>query len=206
MNNMLLDPVALNAQRIKIYNPKIAEAFPEIIKRSKAYYDTEQKRIKSERETAAKRTEKLRQEKERQCQADELYSRQEAEAKKQATEKLRRQKAESEKNEITRIHQETGGYVSGKVNGRYDISSLEELTSMRPTTIQNEYTQADFDSRIEEIQTFKSSGVRRLYAKMCHINQNEITMLLQVYHRLESTNPETAHVIEYLMIRAGIEY
>ena len=53
-----------------VYNPKISEAFPEIIKRSKAYYDAAQERMQKEREAAAKReeaarkrAEKLRQEK-----------------------------------------------------------------------------------------------------------------------------------------------
>ena len=187
-----------------IYNPKIAEAFPEIIKRSKAYYDAEQERMKREREAAAKReeaarkhAEQIRQEKEQQRQANELR-------RQQAVENLRKQKADNERAEISQIHQKTGGYVGSKISGKYEVFSLEDLTATRPTTIQNEYTQADFDNRIEEIKDFKVGGVRRLYAKMCHINKAEIALLLQVYNKLSSTDAETARVIEYLMIRAGI--
>ena len=103
-----------------LYNPKIAEAYPQIMKRSKAYYDAAQSRMKKEEEErraaaarqaeeAKKRLEEFRQQEEERARLreehirhheEELRRQQEEYEKKQAEEKaLREEKARLAKEE-----------------------------------------------------------------------------------------------------------
>ena len=45
--------------------------------------------------------------------------------------KLKLQRIENERAEIRRIHEETGAYIGNKINGQYETSSLEKMTSQR---------------------------------------------------------------------------
>ncbi len=160
--------------------------------------------------------EKHRQQQERYFKEVEIKRQQEAEEKKKAaeevrqqailyTEKRKQQREADEKAEILRIHQTTGGYIGPKTNGKYEVSSLESLTSTRPTRDWLcEYQQSHFMERISEIRECKQSGVRTMFAKMCFIRPSEKAILLQILSALKSTDTETARVVEYLMQRAGI--
>ena len=110
---------------------------------------------------------------------------------------------DDEKSEIAQIHRTTGGYVGSKINGKYEISSLESLTSSRPSRDWLcEYQRSHFMERINEIQEFKQSGIRTLFAKLCYIKPSEISILQEIVSELKNTDSETAGVIEYLMKRA----
>ena len=110
-----------------------------------------------------------------------------------------------EKAEVSHIHKTTGGYVGSKINGKYEVNSLEALTATRPSRDWLcEYQHSHFMERIGEIQEYKQSGIRTLFAKMCFIRPAETTILSQILSELKITDSETASVIEYLMQRAGI--
>lgn len=173
-------------------------------------------RQRKQAEEARKQAEIRRQEQERRFKEAETKRQQEAEEKKKAAEEVRQQttldaekhrqqREADEKAEILRIHQTTGGYIGPKTNGKYEVSSLESLTSTRPTRDWLcEYQQSHFMERISEIREYKQSGVRTMFAKMCFIRPSEKAILLQILSALKSTDTETARVVEYLMQRAGI--
>ncbi len=105
------------------------------------------------------------------------------------------------------MHNETGGYIGTKEKGTYKIYTLEELTASRPS--QNWlaiYTQQNFEDRIRDMQQYKQSGVRQLFAKMCFISDEETVILLQLYNSLKETDAEIAADLEFLMCKAGIKY
>lgn len=109
--------------------------------------------------------------------------------------------------EIRHLHNETGGYIGTKEKGTYKIYTLEELTASRPS--QNWlaiYTQQNFEDRIRDMQQYKQSGVRQLFAKMCFISDEETVILLQLYNSLKETDAEIAADLEFLMCKAGIKY
>lgn len=171
-------------------------------------------RQRKQAEEARRQAEIKRQEFERRLKEEEEKHRQEAErrhaaaeaAKLQATqaaELKRQQRIDDEKSEIAQIHRTTGGYVGSKINGKYEISSLESLTSSRPSRDWLcEYQRSHFMERINEIQEFKQSGIRTLFAKLCYIKPSEISILQEIVSELKKTDSETAGVIEYLMKRA----
>lgn len=171
-------------------------------------------RQRKQAEEARRQAEIKRQEFERRLKEEEEKRRQETERRQaaaeaaklqatQAAELKRQQRIDDEKSEIARIHRTTGGYVGSKINGKYEISSLESLTSSRPSRDWLcEYQRSHFMERINEIQEFKQSGIRTLFAKLCYIKPSEISILQEIVSELKNTDSETVGVIEYLMKRA----
>lgn len=174
-------------------------------------------RQRRQAEEARKLAEIRRQESELRLKEAKEKRKQEAEAKQAAAEAAERQAAQvaeqrrqkrvaDEKAEIAYIHKTTGGYVGSKINGKYEVCSLESLTSTRPSRDWLcEYQHSHFMERIGELQEYKQSGIRTLFAKMCFIKPAETAILLQILSELKSTDSEAASVIEYLMQRAGIQ-
>ncbi len=167
----------------------------------------ERQRIQAEE--ARRQAEIRKQEYERRLKEVEEKRKQEAEVRKAEVTKVegirKQQRVISEKAEILNIHLATGGYVGDKVKGKYEVNSLEALTSKRPS--RNwlcEYHNSHFMERIKEIKEFKQSGVSQLFAKMCFINQSELSILYQILSDLKKTDAETASVIEYMIHRAGL--
>ena len=122
----------------------------------------------------------------------------------QAAEQKRQQRRADEKAEIDQIHRTTGAYVGSKIKRKYERFSLEELTSSKPGNWLREYTKADFDQKLAELREHKASAVKTLFAKLCYINSTEKAILSRFLAELESTDPDSAHVIRYLMNRAGV--
>ncbi len=122
----------------------------------------------------------------------------------QAAEQKRQQRRADEKAEIDQIHRTTGAYVGSKIKRKYERFSLEELTSSKPRNWLREYTKADFDQKVAELREHKASAVKTLFAKLCYINSTEKAILSRFLAELESTDPDSAHVIRYLMNRAGV--
>ena len=123
------------------------------------------------------------------------------------TQATMQQRETDEKAEIRRIHKLSGGYVGTKVRGEYEIFTLEQIATNRPSrNWLNEYTQQDFESYISEMQQFKYFGARMLFAKMCFITPMEISILLNLWSTLKTSDPQTADAIEFLMCKAGIHF
>ena len=122
----------------------------------------------------------------------------------QAAEQKRQQRLADERAEIDQIYRTTGAYVGSKIKGKYERFSLEELTSSKPGNWLREYTKADFEQKIAELKEHKASAVKTLFAKLCYINSSEKAILIQLLTELEETNPESVHVVRYLMNRAGV--
>ena len=122
----------------------------------------------------------------------------------QAAEQKREQRLADERSEIDHIHRTTGAYVGSKIKGTYERFSLEELTSSKPRNWLREYTKADFEQKVAELKEHKASAVKTLFAKLCYINSAEKAILSQFLAELEGTDPDSAHVIRYLMDRAGV--
>lgn len=190
-----------------IYNPIIEEAFSRVIMRSKAYYDAAQARIKKETEerlAGEKRLEEARKAAEAAIQAAEARRLE----KQRIAAEAKKAKAEQEKrDEARRIHEETGGYITGKIGSRYITKTLDEITEKRPySNILIEFSRSNFEKAINDIREYKQAGVSMLYTKMCFISPAETAILLQIYDELKSTEPETAEVLEYLMDKSCIVY
>ena len=66
------------------------------------------------------------------------------------------------------------------------------------------HTKADFEQKVAELKEHKASAVKTLFAKLCYINSAEKAILNQLLAELEGTDPDSAHVIRYLMDRAGV--
>ena len=113
-----------------------------------------------------------------------------------------------EKAEIRRLHEETGAYIGNNIQGKYEIATLEEITSKRlPANYFVEFSENHFLSYIKEgIKEYRLYGIKKLFGKMCYINNNETEILKKIYQSLLSTDPEAANVLEYLMKRAGIAF
>lgn len=123
------------------------------------------------------------------------------------TQATMQQRETDEKAEIRRIHKLSGGYVGTKVRGEYEIFTLEQIATNRPSrNWLNEYTQQDFESYISEMQQFKYFGARMLFAKMCFITPMETSILLNLWSTLKTSDPQTADAIEFLMCKAGIHF
>lgn len=172
-------------------------------------------RQRKQAEEACRQAEIRRQEYERRIKEEEEKRRQEeasrrvaAEAAKmkatQAAEQKRQQRLAVERAEIDQIYRTTGAYVGSKIKGKYERFSLEELTSSKPGNWLREYTKADFEQKIAELKEHKASAVKTLFAKLCYINSSEKAILIQLLTELEETNPESVHVVRYLMNRAGV--
>ena len=174
-------------------------------------------RQRKQAEETRKMAEAFRTEQEKRIKEAEERKRQEAEAKKAAIDAARQKAAQDaeerrlkriddEKAEILHIHQTTGGYVGSKTKGKYDVSTLEQLTASRPSRDWLcEYQYSDFMDRINEIREYKQSGVRILFAKLCFLKASEKPILMQIISELESADQETVMVIKCLMQKAGIE-
>lgn len=124
-----------------------------------------------------------------------------------ANEAAIQQYREKDKSEIQYIHESGGGYVGSKIKGKYEIYSLEQITSKKPSiNWLGVFSYQDFEKYINEMQEFKQSGVSNLFAKMCFITPNETTILLNIYNQLKETDIETANALEYLMKKANINF
>ncbi len=62
----------------------------------------------------------------------------------------------------------------------------------------------EFETCIREMQEYKYVGVRKLFAKMCFIESEEISILLNLYHNLKESNSKIVGDLEFLMCAAGI--
>ena len=84
---------------------------------------------------------------------------------------------------------------------------LEEITSNRPSqNYYKKYSKLDFQARINEIKQGWRIGVKKLFNKMCFLDQDETEMLLQVYNEVKITDSETTYILEFLMDKTGINY
>ena len=159
-------------------------------------------------EEARREAEIRRQENERRLKEKEEKHRQELEKRRAAAEAAKLQAAQvakqkrhkriaDERLEIDQIHRVTGAYVGSKINGKYEVSSLEVLTSTPPS--RNwlcEYERSHFLERINEIKEYKQYGVRTLFAKLCFISPSELNILLEIISDLKIEDSATAEVIE----------
>lgn len=124
-----------------------------------------------------------------------------------ANEAAIQQYRENDKSEIQHIHESSGGYVGSKIKGKYEVYSLEQITSKKPIcNWLGIFSYQDFEKYINEMQEFKQSGVRNLFAKMCFITPNETKILLRIYSQLKETDVEAANTLEYLMKKANINF
>lgn len=90
-----------------VYNPKMDKAFPQIMKRTKAYYEAAQAKIKKQEEEQKKREEQARREAERRAKAAEERRKREETARIEHEEKQRLRLKEIQENPHLFIQQET---------------------------------------------------------------------------------------------------
>ena len=194
------------------YTTSSKNAFIDFCKARKQAYDEwsdEQKQLAEQRrlylENERKRIERQRLEKERVAEEMRIKRQQAEEAKRKAAEVAKQQRAMNEQEEILQLHQRTGGYIGTKIKGSYQVYTLSQIVSDRPT--QNwlkPYSMQEFETCIREMQEYKYVGVRKLFAKMCFIESEEISILLNLYHNLKESNSKIVGDLEFLMCAAAI--
>ncbi len=194
------------------YTASSKNAFIDFCKARKQAYDEwsdEQKRIAEQRriylENERKRIERQRLEKERVVEEMRIKRQQAEDAKRKAAEVAKQQRALNEQEEILQLHQRTGGYIGTKIKGSYQVYTLSQIVSDRPT--QNwfkPYSIQEFEACIREMQEYKYTGARKLFVKMCFIESEETSILLNLYHNLKESNSKIVGDLEFLMCAAGI--
>lgn len=194
------------------YTASSKNAFIDFCKARKQAYDEwndEQKRIAEQRriylENERKRIE--RQRLERECISEEMrIKRQQAEeAKRKAAEVAKQQRALNEQKEILQLHQRKGGYIGAKIKGAFQVYTLSQIVSDRPArNWLKPYSIQEFEACIREMQEYKYTGARKLFAKMCFIESEETAILLNLFHNLKESNSEIVCDLEFLMRAAGI--